>query len=138
MKILKAGLAYFLIVFGMGFVLGPIRVLAVAPYLGERTAELIEAPIMLTVILTGARWVIRRFELGPAAANRLGMGLIGLGLVLALEFSLVLWLRGVSLGEYVGNRDPVSMTVYYALLTVFAIAPLFVSRNEAANPRPKR
>jgi hypothetical protein len=43
MKILKAAVAYFAIVFGAGFVLGPIRILLVVPLVGERVAELLEA-----------------------------------------------------------------------------------------------
>ena len=34
MRTLKAGAAYFLVVFGAGFVLGPIRILWVVPQLG--------------------------------------------------------------------------------------------------------
>jgi hypothetical protein len=37
-------------VFGTGFVLGPIRVLWAVPRLGERVAELMEAPLMLVAI----------------------------------------------------------------------------------------
>jgi hypothetical protein len=40
MPIVKAGILYFALVFGAGFVLGPIRVFWVVPHLGERTAEL--------------------------------------------------------------------------------------------------
>jgi hypothetical protein len=39
-QILKAGVLYFAVVFGMGFVLGPIRILCVTPRLGMRMAEL--------------------------------------------------------------------------------------------------
>ena len=37
---LKAGLAYFVIVFGVGFVLGIFRVLVLVPAIGERSAHL--------------------------------------------------------------------------------------------------
>src|SRR5690242_18698322 len=39
-RILKAALVYFFVVFGIGSLLGPIRILLVAPRLGERAAEL--------------------------------------------------------------------------------------------------
>ena len=48
---IKAGVLYFCGVFGMGFVLGPIRILWAVPRFGERTAELLEAPLMLLVIV---------------------------------------------------------------------------------------
>ena len=44
MQIVKAAVLYFALVFGAGFVLGPIRILWVAPRLGARVAELLEAP----------------------------------------------------------------------------------------------
>jgi len=45
MRVLRAGALYFAIVFGVGFLLGPIRILWIVPRVGTRTAELIEAPI---------------------------------------------------------------------------------------------
>ena len=59
-RILKAALLYFAFVFGAGFVLGPIRILWVAPRFGARMAELMEAPIMIAVLFLAARWVVRR------------------------------------------------------------------------------
>jgi hypothetical protein len=49
MQILKAGVLYFALVFGTGFVLGPIRILWVVPRFGARIAELMEAPIMIVI-----------------------------------------------------------------------------------------
>jgi hypothetical protein len=43
----------------------------------------------------------------------------------------VLWLRGLSIGEYVAGRDPVSGTVYLVMLGLFALMPLFVARRGA-------
>jgi hypothetical protein len=39
MRIMKAGMLYLALVFGAGFVLGPIRILWVVPRFGTRTAE---------------------------------------------------------------------------------------------------
>jgi hypothetical protein len=47
LKILKAATIYFALIFGAGFVLGPIRILFIVPRFGVRMAELIEAPMML-------------------------------------------------------------------------------------------
>jgi hypothetical protein len=54
MPILKAGVLYFALVFGAGFVLGTIRTLWVVPRVGTRMAELIETPIMLVVTIVAA------------------------------------------------------------------------------------
>jgi hypothetical protein len=129
MQILKAGILYFALVFGVGFVLGSVRTLWVVPRFGARTAELMETPIMFMVTIVAARWVVRRLAVPPKPSNRLGMGCIGLGLMLVAEFTLVLWLRGVSINEYLASRDPVSGTVYYVMLGVLCIMPLLVARK---------
>ena len=128
-RILKAGALYFALVFGAGFVLGPIRILWAVPRFGVRMAEVMETPIMLVVIIVAARLIVRRLTLPPTPSSRLGMGCIALALLLVAEFTLVLWLRGMSLSEYFASRDPVSGTVYYVMLVVFALVPLFVARR---------
>lgn len=120
---------YFALVFGAGFVLGTVRVLWVVPRFGERTAELMEMPLMLAVTIFAARWTVRRLALPPVPRRRLGTGLVGLGLLLLAELTMVLKLRGLSLEEYFANRDPVSGTVYVVMLAVFAVMPLFVGRR---------
>jgi type IV secretory pathway TrbD component len=54
------------------------------------------------------------------------MGCVGLGLMLVAEFTLVLWLRGLPISEYLAGRDPVSGTVYYVLLGIFCVMPLLM------------
>jgi hypothetical protein len=89
-------------------------------------AELMETPIMLVVTIMAARWIVRRLSVPPT--RRFGMGLVGLGLMLVAEFGFVLWLRGLSIRDYLATRDPVSGTVYYLMLGVFAIMPLLAAR----------
>ena len=129
MQMVKAGLLYFTLVFGAGFVLGPIRILWVVPHLGTRIAELMEAPIMFVIVVLATRWTVQRLAVSPTPRSRLGMGGIGLALMLVAELTLVLWLRGLSIREYLSSRDPVSGTVYYVLLGVFALMPLLVARR---------
>jgi hypothetical protein len=129
MKILKTGIIYFMLVFGAGFIIGPIRLLFIVPHFGTRMAELMEMPIMIAVIILAARWIVRHYAVPPAPYYRLGMGFIALGLLLGAEFTLVLWLQGMSLSEYFATRDPVSGTAYYLSLPVFALMPLFIGRR---------
>lgn len=119
---------YFALVFGVGFVLGTLRVLWLAPQLGTRAAELAETPVMLVVSFFAARWIAKRFSVPSSATVRLGVGLIALACLLAVEFTVVLWLQGISIRESIANRDPISGAVYAVSLILFALMPLFVSR----------
>ena len=132
LRIVKAGALYFACVFGAGFLLGAIRVPLLVPRLGVRMAELLEMPLMLCVIVLAARWTVRRCMLPPTPAARLGAGLLALAMLLLVEFTLVLWLQGMTLASYLAGRDPVSGTVYAAMLLVFAAMPLWVGRARFA------
>jgi hypothetical protein len=88
--IIKAGASYFLATFAAGFVLGTIRVLWLAPRVGPRTAELIEMPVMLGVMIAAAAWVVRRQAVPRRAKSRLAMGGIALVLFLVTEFAVIL------------------------------------------------
>ena len=130
LQILKAGVIYFLVIFGAGFVLGPIRILWAVPRFGTRMAELMETPIMLVVTILAARWIVRHLVLPPTASIRLGMGCIALVLMLLGKFTLMLWLRGLSISNYLASRDPVSGTIYYVMLGIFAAMPILVVRRD--------
>ncbi len=113
---LKAGMLYFALVFAAGFVLGTIRTLWAVPRLGVRTAELMEAPIMLGVSILAARWVVRLVGVPPLWPRRLAMGCVALGLMLLVEFTVVLWIRGMTIRGYFEARDPVSGAAYFMTL----------------------
>lgn len=129
MQVLKAGAVYFALVFAAGFILGPVRILWLVPQVGVRTAELMEMPVMLAVIIFAARWTVRRSAVSFTSARLLGMGLLALAMMLVAEFTVVLWLRGVSIPEYLASRDPVSGTVYDITLGVFAVMPLLAAQR---------
>lgn len=124
---LRATLLYFGTVFGTGFLLGPVRILYLVPRVGERVAELLEMPVMLTVIVLSARAIVRRYELSVRRARF--TGLAAFLLLLVAEFGLVLTLRGLTVHEYIASRDPVSGTAYYMALVVFAAMPEYFARR---------
>jgi len=74
MRIVRAGVLYFALVFGAGFVLGTIRTLWIVPRLGTRMAELMETPIMLVITILAARWTVWRIAVPSTPPARLGMG----------------------------------------------------------------
>ena len=94
-----------------------------------RMAELMEAPFMFAVIIAAARWIVRQLAVQSAPSSRLGMGFIALGLLLAAEIILGYLLCGLSITELITTRDPVSGSVYYALLGVFTVMPLLLARK---------
>jgi hypothetical protein len=128
---LKAGVLYFALVFAAGFVLGAIRTLWVVPRLGVRTAELMEAPLMLGVSILAARGVVPHVGIPPQWTRRLALGCIALGLMLLVELTAVLWIRGLTLRGYFETRDSVSGTVYLLNLGAFTVIPIFVGRPRA-------
>ncbi len=128
---IRWGAVYFAVVFAVGFVLGIVRVGLLEPRLGTRWAELAEMPLMFLAMWLASRWVVRRTgdPLATPAFTRLdymGIGAVALGLLLAAECSLV-FLQGSSIAEYIASRDPVSGSVYAAMLILFAAMPLIVS-----------
>jgi hypothetical protein len=131
MQVLKVSALYFACVFAIGLLLGAIRTLWVVPALGTRAAELIEAPIMLLAVFFAARTIVRRHVELSERRHWLTVGLAALVLLLVVEFTVVLRLRDLSISEYFATRDPVSGTVYYVLLGVFAVMPLLMFRQRS-------
>jgi len=83
-----AGAVYFLILFSAGFVLGTLRVLAIAPRLGDIAAVLLELPLMLAASWLVCRYLIRRMTIAADPAPRLLMGLTGFALLILAEIAL--------------------------------------------------
>ena len=126
-RILRGSTTYFAIVFGTGFILGPIRILWAVPRFGERNAELMEMPIMLLVIVFSALAVKRLCDGRPGIA--LMIGAVAFALMVTAELSAVLRLRGLTFSEYLASRDAVSGAGYLAMLVMFALMPWFVARR---------
>jgi hypothetical protein len=82
-------------------------------------------------MLVAARWIVRRLAVPSTWSSRLGMGGMALVLLLAAEWALVFWLRGLSIEEYAAGRDPVAGTVYLLMLGVLALMPLCIARRGA-------
>ena len=75
-RVVRAGLLYFALTFGAGFVLGPLRILVLVPRVGERAAELMELPVMVGLSWLAARWVTRRLAVPSSTGARVGMGVL--------------------------------------------------------------
>jgi hypothetical protein len=127
MRALKAGIIYFLLVFLVGWILGPIRELWAVPHLGHMAAMLSETVIILVAMMVAARWVIRRFDMPQTLGATIPMGLIAIGLLVPTEIAGVLLVRGLSLHEYVGSFATAPGVISLFMFLLFAAIPALVT-----------
>ncbi len=127
----RAALRYFVVVFGFGFVFGVIRTLWAVPRFGERTAELLEIPLMILVIAWFGPRTGRELQ---TVAQRLAAGAIALALMVAAELWFVLRLRHLALEDYIAQRDPLAGSLYLIALLCFAIAPVLAGLGPRSGP----
>ena len=136
----RAAALYLAMVFGAGFVLGTVRVLVIVPRIGERAAELLELPLMVTIVALAARFITRRFASAIRGARAWRqVGLIALGCMLAADIGVGVALRGMTLWDALFARDPLSGTAYYLALGFLALAPWLFARTGqrlATPPQP--
>ena len=128
MRVLKAGAVYFLIMFGVGWILGPIRELWAVPRFGRLTGVLLEAVIMLIAMIVSARWVIRRFNVPQRFGSTISVGLVALGILAPAELAGVVWVRGLSLREYLVSFMTIPGLVSLLMFLLFAAMPTLVTR----------
>ena len=123
-SLLLPTLAYASAAFGLGFLLGTIRVLTIAPVIGGFEASLAEIPIMLAACWLICGWVLRRWPVAPTASARLGMGMGALVLLLAAEVALGLYGFGRSwTGQLAAFAAPEGVAGL-AAQGIFALLPL--------------
>jgi hypothetical protein len=122
-KTIRAGLLYFALVLGTGFVLGVFRVPFLVPRMGERWAELAEMPLMATAIFFSAGYILRRFPEVKFPGQSLVVGFLALAFAVCAELGLAVVLQTQTLAEYLKSRDRVSGSVYLLMLVVFALMP---------------
>jgi hypothetical protein len=121
-----AGVAYFIIVFAIGFVLGVVRtaLLAVYPEVDRLTAVLVETPIILIASWFVCRSVVRRMKVSAHVLLRLTMGAVAFSLLLLAEAMLGLVFSGRPLVEHwTLYREPSYLAGLLGQI-LFALAPL--------------
>jgi hypothetical protein len=126
--ILRAGLAYWAVVFALGFVLGTIRVLWLAPTVGLMPATALELPVMLGASWLASSWLVRRFAITTGGAA-LATGGIAFALLMAAECALAAAMIGQSPAQWLaGLRQPHALLglagqVAFALMPWWRVAP---------------
>ena len=138
---LSAGLAYFAVVFAVGFALGTVRVLVVAPHLGETAAVLAELPVMLAIAWTVCGWLLKHVPLPDGWGQRLAMGGVALAFLLAAELGLVVLAFGRTVAEHLAGYGSPAGALGLAGQLAFASFPLVRGRGrqrpDVAPPSPR-
>jgi hypothetical protein len=128
MTALALGLRYFAGVFAVGFVLGTIRTLWLAPAVGEVAAVAIELPIMLGF----SGWWCRRLLAGRALSTgqRAMMGGSAFLCLMAAELALALAVGGTLANYMAGLMAPAGLLGLAGQL-LFAVLPLVIKSNQS-------
>jgi len=120
----RAGVAYFAVVFAAGFALGAARVMLVVPRLSETAAVALEVPLMLVLSWIACRWVVRRFNVSPAASARLIMGGAAFALLMAGEVGVSVLGFGRTFAEHFAAYGAPGALIGLAGQIAFALMPL--------------
>lgn len=104
MRLAAASVLYFAIVFGAGFLLGPIRVIWLEPQLGKSIAVPGQAPFLLAVIISAARRVPARTGLAGDYGSLAAIGICALILQQFADFAVGTLLRGFTASEQLQSR----------------------------------
>jgi hypothetical protein len=129
------GILYFALVFLAGFLLGTIRVLFIVPVIGVRSAELLEIPIMLAVLVIAARFIVSKTDASTTPLAHLAIGVLALCVLLLFEFTLVPWLQGMTIHEAIASKDPVSGSAYAISLVLFMLMPWLLALRQQRSRR---
>jgi hypothetical protein len=130
MRILRAALTYFSLVFSSGFLLGAVRVPFLVPRLGQRTAELLEMPFMAMAMVLAARFIGHHHLPAAGPGPRVAAGFLALTLMITAELGVGIGLEHRSLPAIITGRDPISGSVYLAMLLLYALLPLLIRPDD--------
>jgi hypothetical protein len=123
-KALTAGLAYFAVVFAFGLALGTVRVLLLAPRVGEIGATVLEVPIMLALSWFACRRILRLITVDALFAPRVVMGASAFVVLMTAETSLSVFGFGRSLAEHFETYHHIGAMIGLAGQIAFASFPL--------------
>lgn len=117
----QAGIRFGLFAFGLGFLLGTLRTLVIAPQLGPATAVVLELPLVLLACWWWAGRIVRRFR-PTSAKEALAIGLIGFAVLMLGEFAVGLGLMGFTPRQWIDNfSNPEAQFGLMAQLLIIAM-----------------
>jgi hypothetical protein len=123
MAIFLAAFSYFFILFLLGFLLGPIRVLKLQPRVGKLLAVIIEAPFLIFTMPWAASWSIQVFKVPSDISSRLIMGGLAWFFLILAEITISRWIMKISLPRYLKQFQHPEGLVGLSIMIIFAAIP---------------
>lgn len=127
MNWLRAAIAYWAVVFALGFVLGTFRVMWLIPLVGLLPATALELPVMLGASWIASGWLVRRFALAGSAA--LAAGALAFALLMGAECLLAGALSGETPARWLAGLAAPHAALGLAGQVAFALMPWWRARR---------
>ena len=124
---IAAGLRYVAVVFAIGFLLGVLRTLVVAPRIGAVAAVALELPFMLAASWLACRWLVR--DVSPRLLPRLLMGATAFAALIGVEFATAVALFGQAPAAWLAGFGTLAGQLGLAGQIGFALMPLVTGRR---------
>jgi hypothetical protein len=120
--VLRAAVAYWAMVFALGFVLGTIRVTWIVPLVGLLPATMLELPFILGGSWLAAGWTVRRFAI-QSPPEALALGAIAFAVLMIAECVLAAALMGQSPAQWLAGLRQVAGLLGLGGQAAFAVMP---------------
>lgn len=133
MKVARAALIYFALVFAVGFLLGPLRVLWLEPWLGRTLAVSLEAPLLVFAMWFAARAAPHWAGVTGRWLTYVAIGVLALVFQQIADLAVGFGLRGMTLVDQLDYFATPAGLVYALTLVVFVLMPLIrMPRDEVS------
>jgi hypothetical protein len=133
-RLLTAAALYFCMVFVVGALLGPLRVLWLEPFVGPALAVLCEAPLLILAMRLAARWAPAWAHFQGSQLGYLAMGFVALILQQIADLAVAFGLRAMTFDAQLRYFSTPAGWIYAACLAAFAFMPLVASWKKRGAP----
>jgi hypothetical protein len=118
------GFIYFIGIFLLGFVLGTIRTLFLAPSFGKVPAVLMEIPIILIAAWLLSRFLLNHYRVSHSGRFLLKMGITGLCFLMLTELIISVFVFGNSMNSFFKELVTVHGILGFCGQIVFGLIPV--------------
>jgi hypothetical protein len=132
--VLHAAALYFVLVFIVGLLLGPPRVIWLEPWLGKVIAVILEAPFLLAAMWFAARVAPKWVGVRGGWISYVAIGGAALLLQQMADLAVGFGFRGMNFADQLAYFATPAGIIYMLTLIVFALMPLL--RMQSRKERP--